>query len=132
MELPGAHVVWVCDTRPEALEKAQARYPAVAATTDLEVVLGDEDVDAVLIATPISTHHPIAKAALEAGKHVFVEKPMTADTPQACELVELADGTRPHAHGRPHLRLQPAGAQGQADHRRAASSATSTSSPRSA
>ena len=90
MELPGAHIVWVCDTRPEALKKAQARYPAVAATTDLEVVLGDENVEAVLIATPISTHHPIAKAALEAGKHVFVEKPMTADTTQACELVELA------------------------------------------
>ncbi len=91
MELPGARVVWVCDPRPEALKKAQARYPAVAATTDLEVVLGDENVEAVLIATPISTHHPIAKAALEAGKHVFVEKPMTADTTQACELVELAD-----------------------------------------
>jgi len=90
MELPGAHVVWVCDTRPEALTKAKARYPAVAATTDLGVVLADESVEAVVIATPISTHHALAKAALEAGKHVFVEKPMTADTAQACELVELA------------------------------------------
>jgi len=91
MELPEAHVVWVCDRRPEALAKAQSRYPAIAATTDLEVVLNDESVDAVLVATPISTHHPIARAALEAGKHVFVEKPMTADTAQACELVELAE-----------------------------------------
>ena len=90
MELPEAQVAWVCDRRPEALAKAQANYPAIAATTDLEVVLSDASVDAVLVATPISTHHSIAKAALEAGKHVFVEKPMTADAAQACELVELA------------------------------------------
>jgi len=90
MELPEAWVSWVCDPRPEALEKASTRYPAVPTTTDLAEVLADDSVDAVLIATPISTHHPIAKAALEAGKHVFVEKPMTADTAQACELVELA------------------------------------------
>ena len=55
------------------------------------MVLADPDVDAVVIATPISTHHPIAMAALEAGKHVFVEKPMTADSRQACELVTLAE-----------------------------------------
>jgi predicted dehydrogenase len=91
MELPEAQVAWVCDRRPEALNKAKTRYPAIAATTDLEVVLNDESVDAVLVATPISSHHPIAKAALEAGKHVFVEKPMTADTVQACELVQLAE-----------------------------------------
>jgi len=90
MELPEAQVAWVCDRRPEALAKAQANYPAIAATTDLEVVLSDASVDAVLVATPIGTHHSIAKAALEAGKHVFVEKPMTADAAQACELVELA------------------------------------------
>jgi len=90
MELPEAQVAWVCDRRPEALAKAQSRFPAIAATTDLEVVLNDASVDALLVATPISTHHPIAKAALEAGKHVFIEKPMTANTAQACELVELA------------------------------------------
>jgi len=90
MELPGAQVAWVCDRRPEALATAQSRYPAIAATTDLEVVLKDAAVDAVLVATPISTHHAIAKAALETGKHVFVEKPMTADAAQARELVELA------------------------------------------
>ena len=90
MELPEAQVAWVCDRRPEALAKAQSRFPAIAATTDLEVVLNDASVDALLVATPISTHHPIAKAALDAGKHVFIEKPMTANTAQACELVELA------------------------------------------
>ena len=90
MDLPEAQVAWVCDRRPEALGKAQARFPAIAATTDLEVVFNDASVDAVLVATPIGTHHPIAKAALEAGKHVFIEKPMTADTAQAHELVDLA------------------------------------------
>ena len=90
MELPGVEVGWVCDARPEALRKAQTRYASVPVTTEYHRVLADPTVDAVLIATPISTHHAIAKAALEAGKHVFVEKPMTADVPQAVELVELA------------------------------------------
>ena len=90
MEMPEAWVAWVCDARPEALERARTRYPAVETTTDLQAILDDESVEAVLIATPISTHFPIAEAALEAGKHVFVEKPMTANAAEACELVELA------------------------------------------
>jgi predicted dehydrogenase len=91
MDMADAWVSWVCDTRPEVLEKSALRYPAVPTTTDMDMVLADPDVDAVVIATPISTHFAIARAALEAGKHVFVEKPMTADTAQACELVSLAD-----------------------------------------
>jgi predicted dehydrogenase len=91
MDMADAWVSWVCDKNPEVLEKSATRYPAVPTTTDLDMVLADPDVDAVVIATPISTHHPIAMAALRAGKHVFVEKPMTADTQQACELVSLAD-----------------------------------------
>ena len=79
-----------CDARPKALKKAQTRYPAVPVTTRCDEILADPDVDAVLIATPISTHHSLAKTALEAGKHVFVEKPRTADAAQACELVDLA------------------------------------------
>jgi predicted dehydrogenase len=91
MELSGAWVEWVCDSRPEALAKAAARYPAVAGTTDYQQVLSDPKVDAVIIATPISTHFALAKAALEAGKHVFVEKPMTGSTADAVALVELAE-----------------------------------------
>jgi predicted dehydrogenase len=90
MELPQATVKWVCDQRPEALRKVGTRYSSVALTADLDEVLADDSVDAVLIATPISTHFPLAKAALDAGKHVFVEKPMTADTVEARQLVELA------------------------------------------
>lgn len=91
MELPGAAVKLVCDQRQDALDRARIRYPALRVTTDLDEVLGDDEIDAVLIATPISTHFPLAKAALRAGKHVFVEKPMTAAPADAVELVELAD-----------------------------------------
>lgn len=90
MELPGAELKWVCDQRLEALEKACARYPAVHPTREYDQVLADDAVEAVLIATPISTHHALARAALEAGKHVFVEKPITASATEAAELVSLA------------------------------------------
>lgn len=90
MELPGAWVKWVCDLRPEQLAKAGARFPSIRLTEDYREAFADPEVDAVLVATPISTHHAIAKAAFEAGKHVFVEKPMTSEVAQAAELVELA------------------------------------------
>jgi predicted dehydrogenase len=93
MELPQADVKWVCDQRRDALDRACLRYPSVSATTEFQEVLDDDAVDAVVIATPITTHHPLAKAALLAGKHVFVEKPMTATTEEAIELVELAAST---------------------------------------
>jgi len=88
--LPGVEVKYVCDTREPALAEVGRRYPGIATVTDLGVVLADPAVDAVVVATPISTHFALAKAVLEAGKHVFVEKPMTADTAQARELVALA------------------------------------------
>ncbi len=91
MDLPSANVKWVCDTRPQQLERALARYPSVAATTDLQEVLDDPEVDAVLIATPIHTHHAVAMAALNAGKHVFVEKPMAMKIAECDEMCEAAD-----------------------------------------
>ena len=90
MELPDAEVKWVCDLRPQQLAKVGARFPGIQLTEDYSEVFADPAVDAVLVATPISTHHAIAKAALEAGKHVFVEKPMTSDPGDARELVDLA------------------------------------------
>ena len=90
MELPGAWVKTVCDLQPKALDKVATRFPSIALTTDYDEVLADDDIDAVLVATPISTHFPLAKAALEAGKHVFVEKPMTADVDEARVLLALA------------------------------------------
>lgn len=91
LELPDASVEWVCDLREEALAKVRSRYPAVPVTSDYGQVLADPAVRAVVIATPITTHFPLAQAALEAGKHVFVEKPMTADTAQGSALVDLAE-----------------------------------------
>jgi predicted dehydrogenase len=90
-ELPEAEVVAVCDRRPEALERIQRRYPAVEATTSLDDVLADPSIDAIAIATPVSTHHALATAALYADKHVFVEKPLAASSAGARDLVELAE-----------------------------------------
>jgi predicted dehydrogenase len=91
MELPMVRVKWVCDVRPARLKLAAARYPGLQVTAEVEQVLADPEVDAVLIATPISSHYLFARAALEAGKQVFVEKPMTANAAQGRELVELAE-----------------------------------------
>ena len=93
MELSGADVEWVCDTRADRLELAKGRYPVVNPTDDLSVVLNDPDVDAVVIATPISTHHPLTMQALRAGKHVFVEKPM-ATTVAECNEMRAAAAER--------------------------------------
>jgi predicted dehydrogenase len=91
MDLANADVKWVCDSRPERLAKSVERYPSVAVTTDLAQVLGDPEVDAVLIATPIGTHHALAMEALRAGKHVFVEKPMAMTVGQCDEMCEAAE-----------------------------------------
>jgi predicted dehydrogenase len=91
MELPPAQVKWVCDSRPERLEKASTRYPSIQTTTDLQVVLDDPAVDAVLIATPIGTHYALAMEALRAGKHVFVEKPMAMTVVECDEMCEAAE-----------------------------------------
>jgi predicted dehydrogenase len=86
-----AEVAVVCDLRAEALAPIARRYPAVRATTSFDDVLGDAGVDAVAIATPVSSHFGLAVKALEAGKHVFIEKPLAASSAEASELVALAD-----------------------------------------
>jgi predicted dehydrogenase len=91
MELKAADVRWVCDRDPQRLGLAKTRYPSVVVTQDMADVLGDPEVDAVLIATPISTHFELARRALQAGKHVFVEKPMTSSTREARQLLEIAN-----------------------------------------
>jgi predicted dehydrogenase len=90
-EVEDAHPALVCDLRPEALETIQRRYPAVRATTDFNEVLADPAIEAVAVSTPVSSHFELAARALEAGKHVFVEKPLTASSDEALELIELAD-----------------------------------------
>jgi predicted dehydrogenase len=90
-ELEGAEVAYVCDLREDALAKMSRRYPSVATTTSYADVLADPSVDAVVIATPVSSHHPLAAAALGAGKHVFVEKPLAASAGEAEDLIALAE-----------------------------------------
>jgi predicted dehydrogenase len=90
-EHPSAEIVAVCDKREEALAKISKRYPAVRTTTRLEEVIASDDIEAIAIATPVSTHHPIACAALSAGKHVFVEKPLASSTEEALDMAALAD-----------------------------------------
>ena len=86
-----ASLAWVCDLRPSALEAFGRRYPGVQTTTSFETMLADPDLDAVAITTPVSTHHALALAGLEAGKHVFVEKPMARSSAEAQDLIATAD-----------------------------------------
>src|SRR5439155_17310445 len=79
-ELPDVAVKYACDLDTDRLAKAIRRYPSVEATTSVDQVLEDPDVDAVIIATPVFTHFELASRALRAGKHTFVEKPLAAST----------------------------------------------------
>jgi predicted dehydrogenase len=90
-ELQEAELVAVCDRRSDALDRVLRRYPAVEGTHRFEELLDDPAVEAIAIATPVSTHEPLATAALEAGKHVFVEKPLAASSAGASRLGRLAD-----------------------------------------
>jgi predicted dehydrogenase len=89
-EVEGAEVAAVCDLREEQLEPIARRYPAVRRTTSYAEVLADPEIDAVAIATAVTTHYPLASAALEAGKHVFVEKPLAASSEEARDLIDRA------------------------------------------
>jgi len=86
-----ADLSWICDSSPELLEKQAKRYPGARATARFEDLLEDPELDAVVIATPVPTHAPLAMQALEAGKNVFVEKPMAMNAADAEEMTALAE-----------------------------------------
>src|ERR1041384_5796367 len=90
-DLDEAQVVACSDLSQERLNKVAKRYPGVKCTQDYLELLADPTVDAVVIATPVSTHYPIGKAALEAGKHVMIEKPIADSSEHALDLVETAE-----------------------------------------
>jgi len=90
----GCEVASVCDRSPGALKRVAQAYPDVATTTDASELMISPKIDAIAIVTPVHTHFELAKAALEQGKHIFIEKPFTASTAQAEQLIELA--TRRH------------------------------------
>jgi len=79
------------DLSPERRAKAAALYPRVNITDDLDTVLADPETTAVIVATPAASHAPLARRALDAGKHVFVEKPLALSTKDAAELARAAD-----------------------------------------
>lgn len=87
---PDARLVAVCDRDEARLKKVCAPYPAVEQVRDFDILLGRSDIDAVAIATPVQTHAPMGLAALAAGKHVLVEKPLAGSVREAQDLVDLA------------------------------------------
>jgi predicted dehydrogenase len=90
IELEGAEVAHLCDARVGTLSHVARRYPGIPCSTDFESVLSDSSVDAVAISTPVASHHSLALAALEAGKHVFVEKPLAGSSEKARHLIDAS------------------------------------------
>jgi predicted dehydrogenase len=88
--LPDAELAWLCDESAEALERFGRAFPTARTTGALEELLGDESLDAVALATPVSTHAELARRVLEAGKHCFVEKPLGQSVEEAERVVEAA------------------------------------------
>jgi predicted dehydrogenase len=86
-----AQVVSVCDIDPNALKRVKERYPHIQCYKDAGKILKDPEIDAVAVVTPVAAHYPIAKKALENGKHIFVEKPFTTNVRQAESLIRTAD-----------------------------------------
>ena len=86
-----AELRWLCDASPDALDRFAARYPRARTTTDFDELLADDDLEAVVVATPAATHYELAKRALEAGKHVLVEKPPAMNAAEADDLVATAE-----------------------------------------
>jgi predicted dehydrogenase len=88
--LPGASLRWLCDDDAQVRERFAAQYPRTRLTGDLDEVLADEELDAVVLATPVPTHAELAVRVLEAGKHCFVEKPLALTVADAESVVEAA------------------------------------------
>ena len=82
---------WLCDISPEALDHFGTRYPQARTTTEYDEMLSDPELEAVVVATLASTHYELAKRALEAGKHVFVEKPPATTAAEAEDLIAAAE-----------------------------------------
>lgn len=86
-----SQVTWVVDRDPARLEQVRQRFPSIQVSGEADQAIGDPNVDAVVIATPSSTHHALGRAALSAGKHVLVEKPIATSAAHADELCALAE-----------------------------------------
>jgi predicted dehydrogenase len=90
LEVPEAQLVTLCDPDAERTKLAARRAPGLPLASNAQDVMRSPEVDAVVVATPLVTHYPLARAALEAGKHVLIEKPFTSTSEQAARLIDLA------------------------------------------
>jgi predicted dehydrogenase len=90
-DISNARVSMAADLRPDRLEYVHSQYPSVAVTRDIGAVLNNPSVDGVIVATPVVTHFELARAALQAGKHVLVEKPLAMTSAQCRELNAIAE-----------------------------------------
>jgi predicted dehydrogenase len=88
--LPDAELAWISDSSEEALSRWTPDFPHARATPDLDDVLGDDSLDAVVVATPVATHAELGLRVLEAGKHCFVEKPLAQSAVEAEQVVDAA------------------------------------------
>ncbi len=88
--LEGASLHTLCDARPERLARLRRQYPEAQTTGDFEAVIADDDIHAIVLATPVDSHYELAKAALDAGKHVMIEKPLARTSAECRDLVERA------------------------------------------
>ena len=94
MEAHGSTVVAVCDQRSERLVQLQTRFPTIKTMNNCAALFQDSEIDAIVIATPVSSHFELAMAALKADKHVFVEKPLAGNSEHASQLIEEAKRRR--------------------------------------
>jgi len=91
VEIEECNLLWVCDLNQDRLDYISGLFPGVRVTQDYRDILDDGDVDAVVVATPVETHFAVGRAVLEAEKHAFIEKPMTAKAEEGLELVRMAE-----------------------------------------
>jgi len=91
LSTPGVEKVYGCDLDENRLKFVKSRFPSVELTNDPEHILRSREIDAVVIATPVATHYPLAKKSMEYGKHVLVEKPLAMSVKEASELVEISE-----------------------------------------
>jgi predicted dehydrogenase len=90
-ELKEIELKAVCDFNLVAMARVKRRYPSVELVPEYQNLINDPTIDAVVIATPVSTHYPLARKCLQAGKHVLVEKPLATSSTHVLDLIELAD-----------------------------------------
>ncbi len=85
------NVKYLVDGREDRLALAKSQYPSIETVTNIQSIINDPNLHAVVVATPVFTHYELAKLALSNGKHVLIEKPMTSNSKEAQELIDLAD-----------------------------------------